>query len=264
MSELERYKQQLKDRVLGDEWKNWKPSEEGRADVGTGAGRGVFFVFLLLAVFLTIAAAFLALYMVAPRLSMFHPKLVIAFSIVVTLLSVAALFWYLALALTVLTGRTFWPKVTNRRLLTWMIDKIGALGQRFGVSKDRMSNSFIKVFNTVITSQSKPDLPIKPLVILPRCLKAEIREKTKTICESYEIDCFVVGGGQAALEKVRKMKPKAIIGVACERDLIAGIKEVTSDIPVVAIANTRPSGPCKDTEINLADFEGAIRYFLGM
>ena len=62
----------------------------------------------------------------------------------------------------------------------------------------------------------------------------------------------------------RKHKPKAIIAIACERDLVAGIKDVPYKILVHGIPNLRPNGPCKDTIINTIEFEKSIRMFLGL
>ena len=57
---------------------------------------------------------------------------------------------------------------------------------------------------------------------------------------------------------VAKADPKAIIAVACERDLTSGIQDVFP-IPVIAIFNERPFGPCFNTRVSIAKVEEAIR-----
>jgi hypothetical protein len=49
-----------------------------------------------------------------------------------------------------------------------------------------------------------------------------------------------------------------VIGVACERDLLSGIRDVRHKLSVLGIANTRPNGPCRDTQINLAELEATL------
>jgi uncharacterized protein len=51
-----------------------------------------------------------------------------------------------------------------------------------------------------------------------------------------------------------------IIAVACERDLASGIQD-THPLPVYGILNSRPFGPCLDTDVALDKVEWAIREF---
>ena len=74
---------------------------------------------------------------------------------------------------------------------------------------------------------------------------------------------FVVAGGEAAREIIKQHRPKAVIAVACERDLVAGIKDVRN-LMVLGVPNKRPEGPCKNTCIDLKRFENSIRLFLGL
>ena len=59
------------------------------------------------------------------------------------------------------------------------------------------------------------------------------------------------------------MKPLAVIGIACERDLVSGIEEITSKIPVIGIENKRPEGPCKNTLVDVELFEKTLSSLLG-
>ena len=54
-------------------------------------------------------------------------------------------------------------------------------------------------------------------------------------------------------------KPKAVIAVACERDLTSGIQDM-KHIPVLGIFNKRPNGPCVDTFIDIHEVEDAINF----
>lgn len=48
--------------------------------------------------------------------------------------------------------------------------------------------------------------------------------------------------------------------MACERDLTSGVREVNK-IPVLGIFNSRPNGPCIDTNIKINEVEDAINFF---
>ena len=45
-----------------------------------------------------------------------------------------------------------------------------------------------------------------------------------------------------ARQMVKEIRPKAIIAVACERDLTSGIQDVFP-LPVIGVLNERPFGP---------------------
>ena len=59
---------------------------------------------------------------------------------------------------------------------------------------------------------------------------------------------------------LKKIKPDAIIGVACERDLVSGMADSPHYVPIVAITNQRPHGPCKDTFVDVEEFEKAVKF----
>jgi uncharacterized protein len=253
---------QRKDRVLGDEWKNWDGSA-GAHNEAVEAGKGIFVLGLLFLLILTLASSYFVLYMIAPRLESFGSFLYIsAFAFVITG-TAFLLIWFISIFSTALLGKGFIiGRNFNIRIMKAIIDKISELGMKFGISKDRMANSFLKVFNVITLKSQESMEPVKPLIILPRCLDRESREKAADLAKGYGLEFFIVGGGEAAKAKIKEMNPRAIIGVACERDLINGIKEVSSDIPVYAIPNKRPQGPCKETSIDASVLEKAIKNFL--
>ena len=51
-----------------------------------------------------------------------------------------------------------------------------------------------------------------------------------------------------------------IIAVACERDLISGMMDI-SQIPVIGILNQRPYGPCRDTYVDVNKIEYYIQKY---
>lgn len=82
---------------------------------------------------------------------------------------------------------------------------------------------------------------------------AKIKEETG--CEAV-----VVTGGTLARRLVKEKAPSLIITSACERELAAGLLEVRH-IPIIAISNKRPEGPCKNTRVDTEEIRKAIEAF---
>jgi hypothetical protein len=53
----------------------------------------------------------------------------------------------------------------------------------------------------------------------------------------------------------------AVVAVACEKELREGMR-ATFPKPVLGIINLRPNGPCRDTDVDVAQVEDAMRWFL--
>ena len=79
----------------------------------------------------------------------------------------------------------------------------------------------------------------------------------KEVKEKYNTKIFVATGGTLARKIIVDNKPKAVIAVACERDLTSGVREVNK-IPVLGIFNSRPNGPCIDTNIKINEEKEAL------
>ena len=118
------------------------------------------------------------------------------------------------------------------------------------------------------------------LLLLPRCLQSSdcarvLGEDVRNCAEcgscamcdlkglvlEYEVRNRIVGGGTLALMAVRELRPRAVVGVACERELVAAIREL-GGVPVMAIPNARPEGPCKNTRVDVPLVEEALRILL--
>ena len=78
----------------------------------------------------------------------------------------------------------------------------------------------------------------------------------------YGVDVAVVSGGSAAREIIKQKNPKAVIAVACENDLVSGLRDVHG-IPVFAVLNQRPAGPCRDTTVDVEAVKDYIKRLMG-
>lgn len=75
------------------------------------------------------------------------------------------------------------------------------------------------------------------------------------IRDDFGVVACLVGGGREALIQVRNPAIKAVVAVACDKELVQGIRAAFPK-PVLAVPNQTPEGPCKNT---LADPAGVVR-----
>ena len=73
----------------------------------------------------------------------------------------------------------------------------------------------------------------------------------------------VVTGGTLARQVVKGLRPKAILAIACERDLTSGIQDVFP-LPVIGVLNDRPFGPCFNTQVDMERVERTVRAMIGL
>jgi hypothetical protein len=187
---------------------------------------------------------------------------------------------YTGVILTVVTGKPILLPLARQGRLTLKLTPVALrLAKPFGKTIDRMVHSFVRVNNAVVESiTGKVAGPV--LVLLPRCIQRS--ECKQTIIEDVEyckrcgkcpmadlmdirakyenVEYYVLTGGSVAADVIKKVRPAAVIGVACERELLAGI-ELVDGIPVVGLANVRPEGPCLHTQVCIEDFEKTLGHF---
>ncbi len=248
----------IRDRWLGDEWIDWEGDLTKYSGI-INEGKRTFLLFAFTIYIIVLVASFFFLYLIFPRLHQIHeqlPRLVLIASIVFFSF---LLLWLILVAATVITGRNFllWS-VRQAYWINSFFRLAVRLGEKLGISRDRMSNSFIKVNNALqkfICGFIKSE---NILILLPRCLAADVRKRVQEICKQYNCRAFIASGGDAARKIIKEMKPLAIVGIACERDLVSGIEDTTPLIPVIGIENKRPEGPCKNTYVDVELFEKTL------
>ncbi|KPU28273.1 hypothetical protein TR13x_02760 [Caloranaerobacter sp. TR13] len=151
----------------------------------------------------------------------------------------------------------------------------------FKLDKDSIRRVFADINNLLVKSKNiNIDNSGDILILIPHCLQSsDCKHKIThdinncTMCgrcdiseilrlsKEYNVKTVVATGGTLAREWIKKNRPKAIIAVACERDLASGINDVRK-IPVIGVINERPNGPCFDTRVNIKKLEEAIILYL--
>ena len=94
-----------------------------------------------------------------------------------------------------------------------------------------------------------------------RCGQCNVADMLQ-LRDEFGIRCHLVSGGREAIAVVRDPAVKAVVAVACEKELADGIRAVHPK-QVIAIPNERPNGPCKNTRVNAAAVRAAICELLG-
>ena len=225
---------------------------------------------------------FIALLWVIPfvGLTTIHPLAPWILGFITAALILAIGWAALALVLNILLGR---PVLFAKRLrgvtIKLFLPLMTLLGRVVGIPKQTVRASFIKVNNELVRGEKHRYPADRLLLLMPHCIQNS-RCKFRL---TYDIDncrrcgeCALAGllelrdrfgvklavatGGTIARRIVVQHRPKLIIAVACERDLASGIQD-TYPIPVYGILNSRPFGPCLDTDVALEQVEWAIREF---
>ena len=154
------------------------------------------------------------------------------------------------------------------------------IGRVFGIDKHVIKSSFIEVNNQLVRCKRLTVSPEKIMVLAPHCIqksncphKITIEstncvqcgqcpvDNLHDIAGKYGVKLIIASGGTLARKFIEEFRPKAVIAIACERDLTSGIKD-SKPLPVLGILNIRPEGPCFNTQVDLKAVEEAIEFFL--
>ena len=191
-------------------------------------------------------------------------------------------------------GLTFLVIGLLRRSASPVVQKIGRnivdffypmtmwVGRLFGVSKEEIEDSYIKINNQMTVSQDRKYRPEEILILAPHCLqntncphKITIDVQNCHRCGKCSVaglldiaeetggNLVVASGGTFARKLAKEYQPKAIVAIACERDLTSGIKDMNAQhIPVVGVLNERPNGPCYNTTVQICKVRQALAEFI--
>lgn len=170
-----------------------------------------------------------------------------------------------------------YPHGRKQITLTALLPLIYLLSNVMGVSKDKIRYSYIALHNALWSVQYKRLNSSRILILLPHCIQLfdcpykithniqNCREcgkcdiaAIKHLSDQYGIAISVATGGTLARKIVVETRPTFIIAVACERDLSLGIQEVYP-IPTYGLLNSRPNGPCINTQVDVEKLEKIIQ-----
>jgi len=242
------------DRRLGHEWDEW---DGGPLPSGGdfSAPPGLFFRYAALTLVVLCAAAAGVLFLLAPRLAALAPALPRAVGwALVGAFGLAGL-WLTALAVSFYGGVALLPE----RLLENLTSRIARLVGR----RDWVEHAAIDVYNALAEHRGRKVGKGELLVLIPRCLSKQALDGVLAIAGRYEVPVFVATRGQLARRVIRERRPRAVVAVACERDMMTGLRDVAGKLPVLGLTMRLANGPCRDAMIDLDVMESWVRGLVG-
>jgi hypothetical protein len=143
-----------------------------------------------------------------------------------------------------------------------------------------LDRTLIAINNLAVRLRRTRCRPDQVLVLFSRCLQRstcdrKLDEKAAACArcgkcavkafldlgEKYGVHLFLATGGRQAAARASDPGIRAIVAVACEKELRAG---VFAALPKATLARTIawPCGPCKDTVVRMDEVEEAVRWFI--
>jgi len=219
---------------------------------------------------------------------LFSPERSVVYQLVLLLLVVALIavivlagFGLAGIVLTIIRSRPMGLLQGPMRVaLNTFFPLVLVLGKILRIDMDRIKRSFIAVNNNLVSAKRIKIEPHQLLLLAPHCLQNSdcLHKVTGNIdncrrcgkCnvndilnlrDRYGIRVGMATGGTLARKYVRDYRPKAIVAIACERDLTSGILDA-NPVPVLGVTNLRPEGPCQNTRVSLQRVDEAVQFFL--
>lgn len=253
------------DRRLGHEWDDWdgNPVPDGGV---YHEPPGLFFRLLGVWFFSWVQAGAVVLWLIGPRLAGLWAPLPNLLWVGLAAGAILCIVWLAALDLALRSNSNPLPyRLAEGGLLPRLMPLVERSGRWFGVSRDRAGNAALRVFNGLASARSREGIrPDELLLLLPRCLDKESMQGVMAVSARYGVPLFVAARGRYAREMIARVRPRAVVAIACERDLVSGVHDVATHLPVLGTTLGLPDGPCKNTTVGLAALEDRIRTFLGI
>lgn len=250
------------DRRLGHEWDEWNGQPLANdGDFRSTAGK--FFLFTAMGLTAIVVASAAGVFLLAPRLAQVADWLPRALYVTDAGLALAGLIWLALIGVSYVTNRALLPsRFAERGLLLKTLRLASRVGEVFGVQRDWTDNAAIAVYNRLAWAREWRVRANEMLILIPRCLSRTALEGVMEIAKRYDIATFVATRGAYARQAIRERRPKAVVAVACERDMVSGLHDVAGRLPVLGLTMQLPNGPCKDASLDLAKMEEFVRKYL--
>jgi hypothetical protein len=251
------------DRRLGHEWDEWdgKPLANDGDFRSTTSRRYFAFTALGLAALSVLSA--LVVFLLAPRLAALAWWLPSVLYVgVVTFAALSAL-WLAMIGASYKFNRALLPKrFAEGGLLLKTLRLASRVGELFGVQRDWTDNAAVRVYNRLAWAREWKVRANEMLILIPRCLSRAALDGVMDIAKRHDIATFVATRGAYARQVIRERRPRAVVAVACERDMVSGLHDVAGRLPVLGLTMQLPNGPCKDASIDLQKMERFVRKYL--
>lgn len=241
----------------------------------------VFMVLIVVSALLSVLMLYLLWKVMLPGLNNISPYLSVLLGGIGACIAIALLAGVLGISISLLgipVMKLFyiWGWKTINLLYPFAI----GLGRLFGIPRIKIEDSFIAVSNHLVLRHGIKVPAERILILTPHCIQRDtcVHKITRNVencrqcggccaglmlglAHKYGCKLAVATGGTLARQMVQQARPKAIVAVACERDLTSGIQDVFP-LPVIGVLNERPFGPCFNTRVDMNRLEAAVQAFL--
>jgi hypothetical protein len=249
------------DRRLGHEWDEW----DGRPLPNGGnydSPPALFFAWSALTLVVVLALVALGLFLLTPRLGGLHARLPVVLWRGLLLAGGVLWLWWGVLFLSYEVGRPLLPEgLAERGPFLRLMRLTSRVADRFG-RRDWVENAAVKIYNALAVARGRKVGQGELLLLIPRCLSKTTLDGVLGIAGKYGVPVFVATRGQLARRVIRERRPRAVVAVACERDMVSGLHDVAGKIPVLGLTMTLPSGPCKDASLDLGQLERWVQSYV--
>ena len=246
------------DRRLGHEWDEW----DGKPLPGNGdfsAPPGLFFRLAALTLAVGFGATGALIFLLAPRLEAVLPALPALLWVALAVGAGACALWFVLLLLSFYGSVLLLPEgLLERGPYLHVMSFTSYLARLFG-RRDWAEHAAIDVYNALAERRRRSVGKGELLVLIPRCLSKQALDGVLAIAGRYEVPVFVATRGQLARRVIRERRPRAVVAVACERDMTTGLRDVAGKLPVLGLTMRLPNGPCRDAMVDLDVMERWVR-----
>jgi hypothetical protein len=176
--------------------------------------------------------------------------------------AIASILWWALLAISFASGVNLLPgRLAETGALLPLMRFTSRITDRFGM-RDRVENAAVKVYNALALRRVQKVNTGELLLLIPRCLSRSTLDDVLGLAGRYSVPVFVATRGQLARRVIRERRPRAVVAVACERDMVSGLHDVAAKVPVLGLTMTLPAGPCKDAALDIATLEQYLQAFV--
>jgi hypothetical protein len=249
------------DRRLGHEWDEW----DGNPLPGGGnfdAPAWLFLGWTVATMIVAFAIAAAVLFLLAPRLATLSPAIPQALWLLLAAAAIASVLWWVLLALSFAGSVNLLPgRLAETGAMLPLMRFTSRVTARVGM-RDRVENAAVKVYNRLALRRAQKVGSGELLLLIPRCLSRTTLDDVLGLAGKYGVPVFVATRGQLARRVIRERRPRAVVAVACERDMVSGLHDVAGKVPVLGLTMTLPAGPCKDAALDLATLETYLKAFV--
>ncbi len=246
------------DRRLGHEWDEW----DGRPLPKNGdfsAPPGLFFRFAALTMTLGLALGAALIYVLSPRLGALWSGLPGFLWFGLGAVGVASWIWFGLLLLCFYGSVLVLPEGwLERGPYLRLMNLTSYVSRAFG-KRDWVEHAAIDVYNALAERRGRTVGKGELLVLIPRCLSKQALDGVLAIAGRYDVPVFVATRGQLARRVIRERRPRAVVAVACERDMMTGLRDVAGRLPVLGLTMRLPNGPCRDAVLDLDVMERWVK-----